>query len=110
MAGRFSSFKGPKVVSLFAGAGGLDLGLIQAGLDVVWANDIDPDAVATYGKNIGQHIVAGSITDIGKYQLAQGSWVESSGRLGMRRREHGTPCCSPRELSSLEVELGPRAI
>jgi DNA (cytosine-5)-methyltransferase 1 len=41
------------IVSLFSGAGGLDLGLIQAGNTVVWANDIDKDATATYRKNIG---------------------------------------------------------
>ena len=27
-----------KIISLFSGAGGLDLGLIQAGNDVIWAN------------------------------------------------------------------------
>jgi DNA (cytosine-5)-methyltransferase 1 len=53
-----------RVVSLFSGAGGLDLGLIKAGHRVVWANDIDSDAVATYQKNIGKHIVAGSIEDV----------------------------------------------
>lgn len=53
-----------RVVSLFSGAGGLDLGLIKAGHRVVWANDIDADAVATYQENIGKHIVAGSIEDI----------------------------------------------
>ena len=37
-----------KVLSLFSGAGGLDLGLIQAGNTVVWANDIDENAVKTY--------------------------------------------------------------
>ena len=30
-----------KIISLFSGAGGLDLGLIQAGNEVIWANDID---------------------------------------------------------------------
>ena len=35
-------------VSLFAGAGGLDLGFVRAGLRPVWSNEIDPDAVATY--------------------------------------------------------------
>jgi DNA (cytosine-5)-methyltransferase 1 len=53
-----------RIVSLFSGAGGLDLGLIQAGHEIIWANDIDADAVASYKKNIGGHIVAGRIEDI----------------------------------------------
>jgi len=53
-----------KVVSLFSGAGGLDLGLIQSGHDVVWANDVDPDAVATYQKNISYDIECADIADI----------------------------------------------
>jgi DNA (cytosine-5)-methyltransferase 1 len=53
-----------QIVSLFSGAGGLDLGLIQAGHEVVWANDSDPDAVATYRLNIGPEIVLGDICDI----------------------------------------------
>jgi len=53
-----------EILSLFSGAGGLDLGLIQAGNRVVWANDIDADAVATYSKNIGNHIVCRDIKDV----------------------------------------------
>lgn len=53
-----------KIISLFSGAGGLDLGLIQAGNEVVWANDIDKDAVATYRENIGDHIVCDDIKNI----------------------------------------------
>ena len=53
-----------KIVSLFSGAGGLDFGLIQAGNEVIWANDIDKDAVATYCKNIGAHIICADIKDI----------------------------------------------
>ena len=52
-----------KIISLFSGAGGLDLGLQQAGNNIIWANDIDPDAVATYRKNIGNHIVEADIKD-----------------------------------------------
>ena len=52
-----------KIVSLFSGAGGLDLGLVQAGHHVVWANDIDADAVETYKRNIGDHIWLGDISN-----------------------------------------------
>jgi len=53
-----------RIISLFSGAGGLDLGLIQAGHEIVWANDFDEDCVKTYRKNIGEHIVLGSIENI----------------------------------------------
>ena len=53
-----------KILSLFSGAGGLDLGLIQAGNNIVWANDIDANAVETYKANIGDHIVLGDIKEI----------------------------------------------
>ena len=58
--------KGKKltVVSLFSGAGGLDLGFKQAGFDILWANDFDKDAVNTYKKNIGNEITLGDITKI----------------------------------------------
>lgn len=53
-----------KIISLFSGAGGLDLGLIQAGHKIVWANDIFMDAVETYKHNIGNHVDARCISDI----------------------------------------------
>ncbi len=53
-----------KVVSLFSGCGGLDLGFINAGYEIVWANDFLPEAVETYKKNIGNHIVFGDICKI----------------------------------------------
>jgi DNA (cytosine-5)-methyltransferase 1 len=39
-------------ISLFSGAGGLDLGFIEAGHSPLWANDIDQDAVNTYNASI----------------------------------------------------------
>lgn len=53
-----------KIASLFSGCGGLDLGFIQAGFEVVWANDFFKEAVETYQNNIGNHIVFGDITQI----------------------------------------------
>jgi DNA (cytosine-5)-methyltransferase 1 len=52
------------IVSLFSGAGGFDLGLIQAGHRIVWANDIDQDSVETYKRNIGTHIIQDDIANI----------------------------------------------
>ena len=53
-----------EIVSLFCGAGGLDLGLIQAGHSIIWANDFDRDSVATYRLNIGNHVQLGDICHI----------------------------------------------
>lgn len=55
--------KSPTVVSLFAGCGGLDLGLARAGYKTIWAIDRDPDACLTYQKNVGD-IVCADITKI----------------------------------------------
>ena len=53
-----------KVLSLFAGAGGMDLGFKNAGYEIIWANDFDPDSVKTYRRNLGDHIVLGDIEKI----------------------------------------------
>ncbi|MBP1906310.1 DNA (cytosine-5)-methyltransferase 1 [Paenibacillus turicensis] len=52
------------IVSLFSGCGGLDLGFINAGHKIIWANDFDADAVASYKTNIGDHIILGDIRQI----------------------------------------------
>lgn len=64
-----------RIISLFSGAGGLDLGLIQAGNTIVWANDIDKDAVATYKKNISENIVCGDIKEINIADLPEADAV-----------------------------------
>ena len=53
-----------RVISLFSGAGGMDLGFINAGFDIVWANDFFKEAVESYKKNIDERIVVGDITKI----------------------------------------------
>ena len=49
------------VVSLYSGAGGLDIGFKQEGFNILWANDFDKDAANTYRVNIGTHIRCGDI-------------------------------------------------
>lgn len=44
--------KHPTAFSLFAGCGGMDLGFIQAGFEVIGANEYDPQASLTYMINL----------------------------------------------------------
>lgn len=64
-----------KVISLFSGAGGMDLGFINAGFEIVWANDFFEEAVDSYRKNIGKHIIHGDITKIASSDIPDGADV-----------------------------------
>lgn len=64
-----------RIISLFSGAGGLDLGIKSAGHNIVWANDIAEDAVATYKHNIGNEIVCADIKDINVNTIPDGDVV-----------------------------------
>ncbi len=55
------------VVSLFSGIGGLDQGFIDAGYNVIWANDFDSYAAQTYNANYDEGIMHPG--DINEYPL-----------------------------------------
>jgi DNA (cytosine-5)-methyltransferase 1 len=48
-------------VSVYTGAGGMDLGFVRAGFHPVWANDSDRWAVETYRHNFGHPAVHGDV-------------------------------------------------
>ena len=50
-----------RTISLFSGAGGLDIGAIYAGAHIIWANDMKKEACESYALNIGDHIHQGDI-------------------------------------------------
>ena len=52
-----------KSISLFSGAGGMDVGVINSGFDIIYANEINKHAVETYKTNIGDHISHADIED-----------------------------------------------
>lgn len=53
-----------KVISLFAGAGGLDLGFERAGFKIAMANEFDKTIWDTYEKNHKTPLIRGDIRDI----------------------------------------------
>ena len=65
-----------RVVSLFSGCGGMDLGFVggftfggrfydRLPFDIVWANDVDRMACDTYAANLGgDHLHRGSVVDV----------------------------------------------
>jgi DNA (cytosine-5)-methyltransferase 1 len=53
-----------RVVSLFAGCGGLDLGLAQAGHDIVLATDFDKDCKLTYDNYFDHELLLKDIKDL----------------------------------------------
>lgn len=54
-----------KVISLFCGCGGIDMGLLLAGgFDIVLANDFNQEACDTYKYNIGNHVVCDDIKNL----------------------------------------------
>ena len=84
-----------KVVSFFAGAGGLDLGFAQAGFDVVWANEYDKDIWTTYEKNHPEtYLDRRSIVDIDESEVPEcdgiiggppcQSWSEAGAQRGIK--------------------------
>ncbi|MEK7447398.1 MAG: DNA cytosine methyltransferase [Patescibacteria group bacterium] len=64
-----------KVISLFSGCGGMDLGFLggftylgkkysKRNFDIIWANDIDYNACVTYEKNLGHRCICANIDEI----------------------------------------------
>lgn len=51
----------PKIISLFSGAGGMDLGFQKAGFEIAVANEYDKTIWATYEKNHHAHLLKGDI-------------------------------------------------
>ena len=56
---------GWRLASFFCCAGGFDLGFRSAGVEPAFANDIDPDAVAAFAKNLGHTPLHRDIRGVG---------------------------------------------
>ncbi len=107
--------RSPRVLSLFSGAGGLDLGFIQAGFVPVGAYDICPAAVAAYRSNIcaDAHVLDLSdsapdpdgVPDV----VVAGAPCQGHSTIGARRLNDPRNALFPR-AAKLAVRLSPQAI
>jgi len=80
------------IISLFAGAGGLDLGFKKAGFQTIWANEYDKEIWETYQKNFpNTKLDKRSIVDIGSNEIPS-----AIGLIG------GPPCQSWSEAGALK--------
>lgn len=77
-------------ISLFSGCGGFDFGAAQAGIDFLWANDIDPVAGSAYRSifpDVDFHV--GDVRDVRSFPKADvliGCYPCTGFSLGARRR------------------------
>ena len=56
--------KNRNIISLFCGAGGLDLGFKNQGFNILFANDFDKDACETYKNNVDKNVICEDIKKI----------------------------------------------
>lgn len=80
-----------RVISLFSGAGGLDLGFEKAGFEIAMANEYDKSIWATYEKNHKAPLIKGDIRKIKESDFP----TDIDGIIG------GPPCQSWSEAGSL---------
>lgn len=85
------------IISLFSGAGGLDLGFEKAGYNIVMANEFDKTIWETYEKNHSAPLLKGDICNI-----ADDDFPACDGIIG------GPPCQSWSEAGSLRGINDPR--
>ena len=95
------------LLSVFCGAGGLDLGFEEAGFSVDLAFDIRPDAIVSYNANRGSNPVSAHCLDVRNLTLAKldelaGKTFAPFGIIG------GPPCQSFSQANRSPVDNDPR--
>ena len=81
-----------RLISLFSGAGGLDLGFIRAGFEIAYANEFDKSIWATYEKNHKAILIKEDIKKVSSDEFEG----EFAGIIG------GPPCQSWSEAGALK--------
>ena len=85
-----------KVISLFSGCGGLDLGFERAGFDIPVANEFDKSIWSTFKANHPKtHLIEGDVRQVNKEDIAEFLDGDVDGIIG------GPPCQSWSEAGAL---------
>jgi DNA (cytosine-5)-methyltransferase 1 len=83
----------PTCVELFAGAGGMALGLENAGFRTLLANEVHPHPCMTLRRNFdGVPVVEGSIRDLGGRELLEAAGYDWNARPEIDLIAGGPPC------------------
>jgi len=107
--------KTPRLVSLFSGCGGMDLGFKKAGFNIIWANDFDADAQAIYSLNLG-HIDKRDILTVEEDAIPQcdiltaGFPCQPFSNAGNRRGVHDSRGMLYKECLRIIEHLMPKVI
>lgn len=97
-----------KAISLFSGCGGLDLGVEQAGFNVIAANDNDPRAARAHARNfpsVAFHL--GSVTEFTEDRVKELVGPQNLGDIDLLV---GGPPCPPFSKSRFYLKNKPRAM
>lgn len=99
------------VLSLFSGAGGLDLGFERTGFEPRLALDFDPVAVETYNWNRRGRISPARVVDLSLASPTQiaAMWNQASPEIGPRGVIGGPPCQAFSVSNVHRLEEDPRA-
>lgn len=105
----------PRLISLFSGCGGMDLGFKKAGFNIVWANDFDKDAQAVYSLNLGK-IDGRDILDINEKEIPNGDILVAGfpcqpfSNAGNRKGVHDSRGLLYKECLRIIQEKNPKVI
>ena len=77
-----------KLISLFSGCGGFDLGFKKAGFQIVFSNDNEKKLEETYLKNLKHPILIQDIRDVNKKKIPQGDVIIAGIERSMEMVKH----------------------
>lgn len=67
-----------KFATLFTGFGGVDIGLMAAGLSPAWGVEYDADIAGVHRRNLGDHVIVADVRGVDYAALPRADWLHAS--------------------------------